>query len=272
MSVHFKQGDEVFLLDGLSCVYVALSGSSHIVRPIYAGDDEGCAGATMGDPVMVDQVFTSPPTQRKHAEIEELDARIAGRREELRSLSADVRGLEARRKDALAKVQEVEGLEFLSRILTETPTHAVLLSRYGSIPKVETYAEAIKDRDTGNMKILQLVVGYNSREKKGVSWILRGYHGDVPVHVAFSEEEAKKIAQADVDKLLAGDGLAQAMACAAAGFVVSQEAINASAEVMRKRLEEMLKNQRKDVERYKAHVAETELKLAEIAKTCSEVK
>ena len=88
-SKYIEVGTRVYGIDGEVYSYVVAVGDRHVVRCLYGEDD----GESEGDDIVVDRVFSEPPTQQRSDEIARLDALIAERQQQLSHFDAQAREL-----------------------------------------------------------------------------------------------------------------------------------------------------------------------------------
>lgn len=175
----FKAGQMVYTLHGEECEYVASAGGKHVVVKVYENDDGHAWGA---DEVIVDSVFTTPPTQKLHAEVGELEAKSADLRKQLSALRGEVMQAERDHKARMAEFAKLEPLKHLEDVLAGRITHYVVYREtyggwYGDV-EILASEEALSvtndyGRRTGELKLLCLF----GDSKGNLAW-RRNYYRD----------------------------------------------------------------------------------------------
>lgn len=176
----FKAGQTVYTLHGEECEYVASAGGKHVVVKIYENDD----GHTWGsDDAIVDAVFASPPTQKLHAEVGDLEAKTNGLRDQINALRNELSVAEREHKARMAELTRLEPLKHLQDVLDGLITHFVVYPEmygggwYGKL-EIQSSEDAISctndyGRRTGELKLLSLF----GDSKGNLAW-RRNYYSD----------------------------------------------------------------------------------------------
>jgi hypothetical protein len=92
-----KSGDRVYLTSGQAALYVAASGTGHLVEPLYidANTDE----EVVDEPRRVDRVHTDPPELVMAAAVAEAEARLASLHEQTTAARADLAAVQRERAE-----------------------------------------------------------------------------------------------------------------------------------------------------------------------------
>ncbi len=136
----FNAGETVFTLGGQEVEYVASAGSKHLVRPIYDTDH----GSWAGDEFIADVVFKTPPTEKLHAEVKELEAKLHGLRAQAWEAQREVRDAEAPAASRMKELAKLEPLKRLEDFIAGRITHFVETSDYSYGVRVVTFKEAME--------------------------------------------------------------------------------------------------------------------------------
>lgn len=213
----FNPGERVYLLDGSECEFVAYVGDKVAVRKVYLIDD-GEAGEheEIGDGVLVPEVFASPPTEKRHAEVARLESALAELRGKIYAARREEAELAAAAKQRAAVLAEHNAVARVVDFIQGKITHFAVRS-YGDVAVV-TRDEALRyveqDRwggrwDGRTLKLLTLYGNddYNHRNGRGLSWRLSHYRdgsgGSVEVMPCQSREEAIEVARGWLDEAFA---------------------------------------------------------------------
>lgn len=159
----FKAGQTVYTLHGEECEYVSSAGGKHVVMKIYENDDGHAWGA---DESIVDAVFTTPPTQKLHAEVGELETKSQELRDQLSMLRNELFKAEREHKARMSELTRLEPLKHLQDVLDGMVTHYVVYNEmygggwYGKLEILasEDAISCVNDygRRTGELKLLSL--------------------------------------------------------------------------------------------------------------------
>lgn len=187
-----KAGDEVFSLNGQRAEYAcSIPGEGHIVRPIYEGMGDEDA-PFVGEATTWSRIFSKPPTEVLHKEVQELTDETVRLNEELSKMREDRRSLDTDYKARMAKLQRHEKLKRLEDFLDGKLTHYAKFPEYGA-PRVGLIADEKSgdERHTNDLKLLSLF----GKSKGDIAWMLNRYYdgsgsNKIDVVPCCSEDEA----------------------------------------------------------------------------------
>lgn len=267
-----------FLVDGTAVEVVEKTSTGFIVKKLYqAGDEdqyedeEQETGVIYGDPQIVREVFDTPPTAQKHAEIASLEKHIkelTERRDKLSSeaskLSSVKWELEREQKNYEKTLTVVQGrniaLARLGDFLDGKITHYVQVDYYRvQIVNIEDTKE-----DYGWPRQFRLLT-LHGETGGDLSWKLGHYSsrdgGDYTVYPCMSLEEAQAVAKekltemCSIDRLDEG-GIGRIIECAKKiGFEVPQELVVKRDNLILERLERVKKNALDALEKTELEIA-----------------
>lgn len=156
MSKHeFKQGDTVYLADGMKAEFIAaLPFGEFVVRPFwtveaydYQSEDVEEHEAP-GQPMTVEHVYPSPPKPVIDEEILQAEARLKAIRAEIRDCEREQREAEKTYRERLLRLAKLNPLlEHVEDVIEGRITHFVVIHWDG--PRIETREDCLKD-DEGN--------------------------------------------------------------------------------------------------------------------------
>lgn len=160
----FKAGQTVYTLHGEECEYVASVGGKHVVMKIYENDDgQPWVGSAES---IVEAVFTTPPTQKLHAEVGELETKSQELRDQLSMLRNELFKAEREHKARMSELTRLEPLKHLQDVLDGLITHYVVYNEmygggwYGKLEILasEDAISCVNDygRRAGELKLLSL--------------------------------------------------------------------------------------------------------------------
>lgn len=211
MTTTFNQGDRVYLLDGAECQFVAHVGDKIVVRKVYSIDDEETEEERedLGEEVLVREVFASPPTPKRHADVIKLEQALADLHTKLFEARREERELAQKQKERAALLEEHKAVARIVDFIQGKITHFATRS-YGEV-RVLTRDEALRyvENDMGGrshpwdghtLKLLTLY-GHDYRDHRrgrGLSWRLHQYSdggGSMEVMPCQSREEAIELAR-----------------------------------------------------------------------------
>lgn len=166
-------GDEVYDIHGRAATYVARASTGHIVEPIH--EHEEYDEPIYGSPETWKEVFSSPPTQKLHAEVAEVEAKLNAARKELYAIQAQ-RHDEDRAYAARVKEREkFAQLKTLDDYIAGKITHFFVVEGYGermSIQTADQFLKANPERDWD--RSLRLVSLFGD-SKGNLSWCVDRY-------------------------------------------------------------------------------------------------
>jgi hypothetical protein len=172
MSQAFTAGDEVFSLHGQVGSYVARAADGHIVQPIYESDE--CDEPRYGDPRVWREVYKTPPTEKLHAEVAELESKLNATRTELHQVQ-EQRRTEDREYAARANERkQCAQLKTLDDFIAGKITHFFVVEGYGERMSIQTFNEfmvSAEDRYERKLRLLSLFGG----SKGDLGWYVDRY-------------------------------------------------------------------------------------------------
>jgi hypothetical protein len=195
MNKQFNPGDPVFTLDGQLVTYIAKVSDGHCVRPVYEGDDGELYED--GSPMVVNQVFDTPPTERLEKEVAKLTERIEAKRQELSDLQTTIRVTTETTKDRIEAIKRHEGLARLDDFLAGRITHFVE-KNYGP-PVIKEFKKAMESEEEGQysrVRPLRLLSLFGKTDGD-LTWGINRYsdgsgdHSDVYPCCSLDEAKAK---------------------------------------------------------------------------------
>lgn len=153
----YTEGTTVYSEDGRQYTYLASITAGHVVLPVYETPDGD--GHYEGDPIVVERVFSEPITPRIHAEVAELDRKLAERRQKMDELRKEEAAFAVAEKERLARLKQHQCLKRLDDFLAGRITHFVLQKWSGVV--IMTKEECLKTADEWNrngkeLKLLSL--------------------------------------------------------------------------------------------------------------------
>lgn len=172
------KGDTVYLENGTEVEYITGVEGKHIVYVHMMYED---GEPIFTDPKLVNQVFTEPPIEKRHARIAELDEQIAKRRDLVLDLEKTQFALEQESKRFAGIFERNEALSMVDAFLERRIKFVVSDNSHGVIT-LETFDKAmeVEGKYEKGMKLLSLFGGSNGK----LQWRLNKYstEGD-PVDV-----------------------------------------------------------------------------------------
>lgn len=149
-------GDEVFDIHGRAATYLALGADGHVVQPIYEHEDYA---PSYGNPEVWRDAFTTPPTQKLHAEVAEIETKLNAARQALHEVQ-EQRRTEDREYAARANERKrFDQLKKLDDYIAGKITHFVVVQGYGerlSIQEFETFICSNENRYERKLRLLSL--------------------------------------------------------------------------------------------------------------------
>lgn len=135
----FKQGDDVYNIDGQQASYVARAPyAGHIVLPLYQGHD---GELDFGDPEQWREVFKEPPRVKLAGDLAQINEKIAAGHETLRQIRAEIGKSELERQRVQKEAAKNPDLAPLALWLSGEAKFAVILGGdYGN----QFYTSAVK--------------------------------------------------------------------------------------------------------------------------------
>lgn len=165
------QGDEVFDIHGRAAAYLALGADGHVVQPIYENEDYE---PSYGNPEVWREVFTTPPTQKLHAEVAEIETKLNAARQALHEVQ-EQRRTEDREYAARANERKrFDQLKKLDDYIAGKITHFVVVQGYGerlSIQEFETFIHSNENRYERKLRLLSLF----GDSKGDLNWYVNRY-------------------------------------------------------------------------------------------------
>jgi hypothetical protein len=188
----FNKGDTVYNIHGQQGAYIASYGGSHLVAPEYEGGDYG--EPHWGAPEEWREIFSTPPTVKLEAKVDELDKLITEKREELKRVNKELDECGRKYQEQLKKLKQHLALKRIEDYLDGKFTHFLQVPGYGA-PTLISKDDALKgvdgyDRYNRDMKLLTLF----GTTKGDLQWRINrwgdGSGGETNVYPCESEEEA----------------------------------------------------------------------------------
>lgn len=169
----FTTDQEVYTTDGRVGLYITAYDGKHLVAPIHDHDYE-TGEPLIGEPVLWDHAFSTPPVARIEANVAALQARAEALRAELEELRQEQREALKSRRETLAKLAQHRALARIEDFIEgRFPPLMVLLTEYGS-PVLKTREEALtsSDRYSRDTKLMVLF----GTSKGDIEWRINQYH------------------------------------------------------------------------------------------------
>lgn len=257
----FKAGENVFTLDGREVEYVAAAGNRHLVCSIYETDN----GLFTGGEFIADAVFSTPPTERLHAEVRDLESKVAELRKQAWEAQKEAREAEAASADRMKALSKMTGLERLEDFLAGRITHFVETNDYTYGVKVVTFKQAM-ETEARYDKGLRLICLFGKADGR-LSWGVNRYSDGSGLYTDSqpfcSEEEAvaraREIILEKAEEAVAKDriwNLSETIKCAEIyGVTLKEEHLAAYRSRMREGLEKQVQEAQKKVEEAQASLA-----------------
>lgn len=150
----FAAGDQVYDIHGRAGSYVASANGGHLVEPIYEDDEFAPHYASVET---WREVFGTPPTERLHADVAEVERELVSAQARLDALRSDQRALEVEISAARKRIVARPDLVDLDLWLQDKVTHIVSLE-YSSI-RIGTVEETLRKEDRDReLRLLSLMV------------------------------------------------------------------------------------------------------------------
>lgn len=205
MSKQFTRGQTVYDIHGRGGLYVARAANGHIVEPMHAVDDDD--EPHLSEAQTWREVFASPPTEVLHAEVAEIEKKLAARRAELDDVREQRRAIDAEERARMERLKKHVHLSRVDDYIEGRVTHFVCIGRYGNGVSVKTFDEVMRGPERRNRLPLLVLYGdlYNDyeREMRVSEWCALSDGHDHKVLPCTSLEEAQEKARAELDKRFA---------------------------------------------------------------------
>ena len=185
-----------------------LKSGRYLVRRIFSGTADGWDDECEypGEELsVVDEVFSSPPTEKLDQEFQDLLGAIELLHDKKRNLAQGILDVEKAGKEKLAKYKKYDQLKTLDMFLDGKITHYVL-EYWGSF-KIISFEDAVPDEryDKDQTKLLTLFGKSNGNFEWGLSKYSDGSGCNTTVTPCVSYEEALGVAQKFVDSKMNDD-------------------------------------------------------------------
>jgi hypothetical protein len=183
----FNKGDTVYSIHGQQGAYIASYGGSHLVAPEYEDGDYG--EPHWGAPEEWREIFSTPPTVKLEAKVDELDKLITEKRDELKRIKKELDESGRKYQEQLKKLKQHQALSRIEDYLDGKFTHFLDVG-YGV--KLISKEDALKSHDKydRDMKLLTLF----GRTNGDLQWRINRYYdgsgSNTDVYPCESEEEA----------------------------------------------------------------------------------
>lgn len=135
-------GDEVYDIHGRAASYVALTSSGHVVEPIYEHEDYA---PTYGKPETWSEVFATPPVEKLHAEVAELQKQVAASRTELNAIHDERMAMDRAFAARKAERAQFDQLKTLDDFIAGKITHFFVVEGYGEHMSIQTFDDFMKE-------------------------------------------------------------------------------------------------------------------------------
>lgn len=261
-------GDEVYDIHGRAASYIALTGGGHVVEPIYEDEDSG--EPSFGRPETWNQVFTAPPTQKLHAEVAEIQQKIAEAQQQLHAVREQRRLEDAEYAARAGLRKQFAQLQQLDDFIAGKITHFVVLDDYNRAVQIQEFGSFIKANEDRYERKLRLVSLYGA-SNGDLSWHIDRYSDGSGSNgrsgycwPATSYEDALTKAQAWLDKAYAkwkgGTGyernysLAYVECAKRLGLSVPDDMVQHASELAAAATERAIESARQEVEKAKARL------------------
>ncbi|MBC8642099.1 hypothetical protein IAG25_35425 [Caballeronia sp. EK] len=165
------QGDEVYDIHGRAGIFVAQASTGYIVEPIHEHEDYD--EPIYGSPETWKEVFSSPPTQKLHAEVAEVEAKLKTVLDELHAVRAERHAEDAAYQARAALRKQFKQLEKLDDFIAGKITHFLVSEGDYYPPRIEEFESFIKTKDRYD-KQLRLLSLYGD-SKGDLTWNLDRY-------------------------------------------------------------------------------------------------
>lgn len=269
-------GDEVYSVHGEAGRYVARVANGHVVEPIIEPDDRDEA-PYYADPVTWREVFAKPPVQRLHAEVAEVEKKLAAARDALAEVRAARSEFDNEERARLARIKQHKQLSRIDDYISGRITHVVLLGRYASDVNIQTLAEVQASECQPDRIPLLVLFGDPWRHHyKASEWCFLSDGNWISCYPCASLEEAQEKAREAVEEQFAAwrksnyrdtaSDLKHYVASARRlGLPVPEDAAATQATIERRDTEQALARSRSEVAKAQAAIAEAEARLAVLA-------
>ncbi|MFW6855299.1 hypothetical protein ACODYM_28830 [Burkholderia gladioli] len=197
-----EQGTTIYDLNGRSGDYVACTPDGHVVRPVYEYANDG--EVYYGSPEIWRDAFLTPPVEKLHAEVAELNEAVAKARASLNAVSEERRAAD-REYAARADFRKQHAqLKKLDDFIAGRITHFVVTEEYGA-PHIQEFKSFITTNDRYDKKLRLLSLYGDS--KGNLNWNLDRYSDGSGDHwrsgnaaPATSYEEAVEMLAVELEK------------------------------------------------------------------------
>ncbi len=162
-------GKTIWLENGQECTYLCAAGDGHVVEPCLDLED----GPAAGSPIIVRELFLSPPHYKFHDEITWGEAALLAMRQETRDAREEHKDVEALKAATLGSLAEVEALHRIQDFIDGKITH-FLGTTWGA--KLITFKDAMETKDEYNCRPNPLKLLCLFGDSKGnLSWKVSEY-------------------------------------------------------------------------------------------------
>lgn len=191
MNDNFNSGDIVYSESGHQYQYRASIPEGVVVCPIleeYDGEE------FLGDPIIVDRVFKTPPSDVLEKRIVELNSEIREKTAQLKKLKSDIDSIEKVNAERLKRFKRLEPLKNIEDFIDNKITHFVRKEYYSegiSIFSIED-REAKCHYDKHNLKLLSLLGDTKGNLEWNMNYYSDGSGSRYHVFPCLSYEEAIK--------------------------------------------------------------------------------
>jgi len=177
-------GHEVELVEGLK-------NGRFVVRKIYDDGEE----SFLGEEIVVDKVYKSPPTERLAKTVTTLEESIKKLTVELNAIQAKMSNERAEYSRLLGVFSRIPSLQYIERFINDDFTHYVMVG-YEEIKIVPKEDMVSKYEDDGKLRLLTLF----GRTNGDLQWKINEYSDGSgswkEIYPAISHDEAVEIAKA----------------------------------------------------------------------------
>lgn len=185
-----------YLIDGTEVEVLEITPQGHVIaRQVYEGGEEEGGEPFFGEEFIAKRVYETPPTEKRHSVIGELEEKAAKLRTEISQLNEKLLGVRAR----IQKIESYPDLSRLEAYLEGKLTH-IVVDHYGwDIIAVEDAKSDAADKYCKDLRLLSLL----GRRCGTPEWSLNRYSdgsgGHYTAYPCTSYEEAQQILQKQID-------------------------------------------------------------------------
>ncbi len=193
-----QKGDKVYSIRGTEAEFVSEFNSKFLVNVIYEGEDgEFCSSRIE----TWDEIFFTPPVEKLHKEVEELNNNLQLLRNELILVKKDRQEHDSTLRQRINELKQYEQLEYLEKFLKNEVTHYVIYTYGYSIVDLKDTVSEYCDDYKKEFKLLTLFGSTNGDLQWKLNYYRDGSGGWDVVVPCFSFEEAKETLKKMIDEV-----------------------------------------------------------------------